>query len=132
MPFLLFNFSLQFQKKAKHKQAGRGRDLVTATVAVTGLNKRLLMFPTARWKAHDIRSAVAAAVCFFLRKIKKIHFAQRAHARNCLHRLVSLAAAGLNKRLLMLPTARWKAHDLRSAVAAAATFFLRKTINGSH
>ena len=68
VPFLLFNFSLQFQKKAKHKQAGRGRDLVTATVAVTGLNKSLLMFPTARWKARDIRSAVAAAVCFFCAK----------------------------------------------------------------
>ena len=88
------------------------------------------MLPTARWKARDIRSAVAAAGCFFLRKIKKIHCAQRAHARNCLHRLVSLAAAGLNKRLLMLPTARWKARDFRSAVAAAGCFFLRKIKKG--
>ena len=57
------------------------------------------------WLLGERHRAAFLARLLFLRTKKKFHCAQRAHAGNCFEMLVSLAAAGLKKRLPMLPTA---------------------------
>jgi hypothetical protein len=61
--------------------------------------------------------------CFFLRTKKKFHCAHGARAGNGLRRLEAQGAAGLKKRLPVLPTARWRARDMGSVAAAARLLF---------
>ena len=66
---------------------------------------------------------VAVARLLFFAYKKKCHCADGALAGNGLRRLESQGAAGLKKRLPVLPTARWRALDRGSVVAVARLLF---------
>ena len=58
-----------------------------------------------------------------MRTKKKFHCAHAAHAGNGSRRLQAQGAAGLKKRLPVLPTARWRARVTSSVVAVARLLF---------